>query len=67
MLLSSRCKKKGKVKLNQNKVPLVTDDDFTPFLRWLSFYEGFSKDQIIQVVSEPYKYCEEYERFLNEE
>ena len=47
-------------------IPLVTDDDFTPFLRWLAFTKGFTKDQIIQVVSEPYKYKLEYEEFINE-
>ena len=47
-------------------IPLVTDDDFTPFLRWLVYKKGFSKDTIIHVVEKPHRYQKEYEEFNNE-
>ena len=40
-------------------IPLVTDDDFTPFLRWLVYKKGFSKDTIIHVVEKPQEYNNE--------
>tara|TARA_R100000734_G_C3316466_1_gene108978 strand:- start:2674 stop:2850 length:177 start_codon:yes stop_codon:yes gene_type:complete len=44
-------------------IPDVNGDDFTYFLRWLHEDKFFTADQIINVVSEPYKYKEEYEEF----
>lgn len=48
-------------------IPLVTDDDFSPFLRWLVTEKEYGADSIINVVSEPYKYSLEYKEFLKEE
>ena len=48
-------------------IPLVTDDDFSPFLRWLVKEKEYGADRIINVVSEPYKYALEYQEFINEE
>ena len=48
-------------------IPLVTDDDFSPFLRWLVKEKEYRADSIINVVSEPYKYALEYQEFINEE
>ena len=50
-----------------NNIPLVTDDDFTPFLRWLVKEKEYGASSIINVVSEPYKYCLEYKEFMEEE
>ena len=36
--------------------PMVTDDDFTPFLRWLVKNYNYTQEQIIDVVEKPYKY-----------
>ena len=47
--------------------PMVTDDDFTPFLRWLVTKHSYNKEQIIHVVEKPYKYKNLYEEFSNEE
>jgi len=47
--------------------PMVTDDDFTPFLRWLVRNYGYNEEQIIHVVEKPYQYTELYEEFSNEE
>jgi len=46
-----------------SNVPDVNSDDFTYFLRWLHEDKFFTADQIINVVSEPYKYREEYKEF----
>ncbi len=46
---------------------MVTDDDFTPFLRWLVWKYNYSEEQIIHVVEKPYKYKLKYEEFVNEE
>lgn len=48
-------------------IPLVTDDDFTPFLRWLDYVKGFTRQEIIDVVEKPYKYKLEYEEYINEQ
>ena len=48
-------------------IPLVTDDDFSPFLRWLVREKEYGADSIINVVSEPYKYSLEYKEFIDEE
>lgn len=48
-------------------IPLVTDDDFSPFLRWLVREKEYGANSIINVVSEPYKYSLEYKEFINEE
>ena len=47
--------------------PMVTDDDFTPFLRWLVINYYYNEEQIIHVVEKPYRYKNLYEEFLNEE
>ena len=47
--------------------PMVTDDDFTPFLRWLVRNYDYNEEQIIHVVEKPYQYTELYEEFSNEE
>ncbi len=47
--------------------PMVTDDDFTPFLRWLVTKHSYNEEQIIHVVEKPYKYKNLYEEFSNEE
>ena len=47
-------------------IPLVTDDDFSPFLRWLVREKQYGADSIINVVSEPYKYSLEYKEFLKD-
>ncbi|QDP46234.1 MAG: hypothetical protein Unbinned3556contig1001_5 [Prokaryotic dsDNA virus sp.] len=46
-----------------SNIPDVNNDDFSAFLRWLNEYEAYNVDQIIDVVSEPYKYKEEYKEF----
>tara|TARA_R100000656_G_scaffold124998_2_gene104896 strand:- start:344 stop:520 length:177 start_codon:yes stop_codon:yes gene_type:complete len=48
-------------------IPVVTNDDFTPFLRWLVEEKEYSTQSIINVVSEPYKYSLEYEEYINKE
>ena len=45
-------------------VPLVTDDDFSPFLRWLVTEKLYDADTIINVVSEPHKYGKEYAEYI---
>ena len=45
-------------------VPLVTDDDFSPFLRWLVTEKLYEADTIINVVSEPHKYRKEYAEYI---
>ena len=44
-------------------IPLVTDDDFSPFLRWLVKEKQYEADTIINVVSEPHKYRKEYDEY----
>jgi len=44
--------------------PMVTDDDFTPFLRWLVKEHNFGEEQIIHVVEKPYRYKDLYNEFL---
>ena len=46
--------------------PMVTDDDFTPFLRWLVRNHDFNEDRIIDVVEKPYRYKDLYEEYNNE-
>lgn len=46
-----------------NNIPYVGNDDFPAFLRYLYNDEAYTTDQIIDVVSEPYKYKEEYKAF----
>ena len=48
-------------------IPLVTDDEFSPFLRWQVREKQYGADSIINVVSEPFKYSLEYKEFLKEE
>jgi|TARA_R100000084_G_scaffold109198_1_gene74745 hypothetical protein len=47
--------------------PMVTDDDFTPFLRWLVRNYNYNEEKIIDVVEKPYRYNNLYEEFSNEE
>ena len=47
--------------------PMVTDDDFTPFLRWLVRNYNYNEQQVIDVVEKPYKYNYLYEEFSDEE
>ena len=44
--------------------PMVTDDDFSPFLRWLVTEKQYDADAIINVVSKPHKYSEEYNEYI---
>jgi len=48
-------------------IPLVTDDDFTPFLRWLVIKHNYKEQDIIHVVEKPHKYVELYGEFSDEE
>ena len=47
-----------------NKFPLVTGDDFVSFLYWLIKEEDYEADDIVYVVEKPWKYQDEYHRFL---
>ena len=47
--------------------PMVTDDDFTPFLRWLVRKYDYNEEQIIHVVEKPWWYKNLYKEFCNEE
>ena len=47
----------------KSNIPDVSSDDFSYFLTWLHEDKFFTVEQIINVVSEPYKYKEEYKEF----
>ena len=47
--------------------PMVTDDDFTPFLRWLVTKHNYNEEDIINVVEKPYRYTELYGELSDEE
>ena len=51
-------------------IPVVTEDGFCDFLRWLVKTENFNTSIIIDVVEKPHHYRAEfmeYERCLNDE
>ena len=48
-----------------NNIPYVGNDDFPAFLRYLYNDEAYTTNQIIDVVSEPYKYKEEYIKLID--
>ena len=45
-------------------IPLVTDDDFTPFLRWLVSEHNYNEKNIIDVVEKPYHYKKQYAEYI---
>jgi len=44
-------------------IPAITNDDFTPFLRWLVKEKEYTSHSIINVVESPYKFGLEYREF----
>ena len=45
----------------------VTDDGFTPFLRWLVNDRQYSANSIINVVDKPHAFNLEYNQYLEED
>ena len=44
-------------------IPVITNDDFTPFLRWPVKEKEYTSHSIINVVESPYKFGLEYTEF----
>jgi len=53
--------------MNNENNPMVNDDDFTPFLRWLVRVYDYNEESIIHVVEKPYRYTKQYKEFLESE